>query len=163
MESLKDRFWKKVDRNGPIQPHVPNIGACWIWTASKNPMGYGYFNVGKHRCELAHRVAWLLVFGATADSCVLHHCDNPACVRPDHLFPGTRTDNSNDKVRKGRARGASMPGESNPCARLTDSVVREIRSLANEGHTGADLARKFGISKSTVCRVIRGERWEHVR
>lgn len=146
-------------------PRVEKTESCWLWTASRNAMGYGQFRVGSKtdrssRCALAHRVAWELVNGAVpAGLCVLHRCDNPRCVNPAHLFLGTRTDNSRDKVAKGRQRSGRLPGERNPAAKLTAESVAAVRARASRGESGVALAREFGVSPTTVSRVIRGVRW----
>ena len=159
MRTVAALFWAKVDRSGAL------ADSCWEWRASRNPQGYGQFRVGSkrdasHRCALAHRVAWELINGSIpAGQCVLHRCDNPACVRPSHLFLGTRADNSADKVSKRRHRNGSLPGASNPNAKLTAAIVADMRAQAATGASGAELARHYGISKSAACRAIRGERW----
>lgn len=96
------RFWASVDKSGPIQQHCPEIGNCWKW---RNVTGwYGHFSPEKGKRLYAHRVSWELHNGPIATGlCVLHKCDNPECVRPDHLFLGTHKDNSEDRSRKGRA------------------------------------------------------------
>ncbi len=140
---------------------------CWEWTgglADFEGLRYGRF------CRdggvfLAHREAWAQERGPIpAGMCVLHRCDNPKCVRPSHLFLGTRTDNSRDKVAKGRqARGErlsrSLPrGEKHPGARLTNAQVVEMRALyASGGHTHEALARRFGCSKGNVGWIVRGD------
>jgi hypothetical protein len=91
----KERFFDKVE-----QP--ANGSACWVWTAAKCSSGYGNFYFGG-RVVQAHRVALALFRGIDAgESLVCHHCDNPKCVNPDHLFLGTHQDNADDKMRKGR-------------------------------------------------------------
>ena len=87
------RFWAKVHKTS----------TCWLWTASTNKCGYGQFNY-KGMCHLAPRFAYLIAIGSIPDTlCVLHRCDNPRCVHPDHLFLGTQTDNLRDMIAKGRA------------------------------------------------------------
>lgn len=91
---LAERFWAKVDKSGN----------CWTWTAFKNPKGYGLMgHVQADGNQMAHRVSWVMANGEIpAGMLVLHRCDNPSCVRPDHLFLGTAQDNADDMMRKGR-------------------------------------------------------------
>lgn len=93
-----NRFWSKVDKGDDGE-----WGSCWLWTARTNHFGYGEFWFRK-TIHKAHRVAWILVNGEIPDGlCVLHRCDNPSCVNPEHLWLGTKCDNNRDKAEKGRA------------------------------------------------------------
>lgn len=94
MGKLMERFWNKVDTSNE----------CWNWTGSKNKDGYGSVGSGlRSRTMLAHRMSYAINVGEIPKGmCVCHKCDNPSCVRPDHLFLGTRKDNMQDMVRKGR-------------------------------------------------------------
>ncbi len=113
-----DRFWSKVDKHGP---HAGRLGRCWVWIGAYYPGGYGKTYRGR-KAVLAHRVAWGDV---PTGLCVLHHCDNPPCVRRSHLFRGTRADNSADMVAKGRQGGMGQANGSKthcPSGHLYDQM-----------------------------------------
>jgi len=138
------RFWSRVDKTE----------SCWVWRGKKNVRGYGQFWAAAQRLELAHRTAWRLIRGPIpVGKLALHKCDNPGCVRPDHIFLGTDLDNSADCRAKGRSR--SGVGERNGRARLTDAQVEEIRRAYIPGSTRmVDIAREFGISNSHVSQLV---------
>lgn len=93
---LDERFWEKV---------VTSPDSCWLWTGAQSPRGYGAFVVSRGDVRTASRVSWELVNGPIPDGLwVLHRCDNPPCVNPDHLFLGTHQDNMDDMAQKGRGR-----------------------------------------------------------
>lgn len=99
-----ERFWAKVNKDGPIPAHVPELGPCWVWTAALHRRGYGWFRFNGTP-TLAHRVSWELTNGPIPDGLqVLHKCDNKPCERPDHFFLGTDADNMADKTAKGRGK-----------------------------------------------------------
>lgn len=131
---------------------------CWNWIRSlAGSSGYGqmYYNGQDRR---AHRVAWILFRGPIpAGLYVLHHCDNPRCVNPDHLFLGTIADNTADMMAKGRDN--PRRGERSPHHKLTEEDVREIRSSSL---SGAAMARKFQMGEAEISRIRRGVRWKHV-
>lgn len=146
------RFWGKVDKTE----------GCWLWTACLNRDGYGDFNLGRRGQghELAHRYSWALANGPIPDDlCVLHRCDVRSCVRPDHLFLGTRTDNHADMVAKGRTRGNPTRGEAHNQAKLTAEQVIAIREA---GGRQRDVAALFGVSQTLVSRIRRREIWTHI-
>jgi hypothetical protein len=100
------RFWSHVDKNGPVPAHRPELGHCWIWTASTNVHGYGQICPRSMPGKMVgtSRFSWEIHYGPISDGLwVLHHCDTPACIRPEHLFLGTQTDNMRDMISKGRA------------------------------------------------------------
>lgn len=110
---IAERFWSKVDKNGPTVDHVPGISNCWVWAVpSTNRGGYGLFRVSKRSMlATAHRVAWSIHNGPIPKGlCVLHRCDNRRCVRPEHLWLGTQRDNIQDMVRKGRIASGDTSG-----------------------------------------------------
>jgi hypothetical protein len=159
-ERLK-RFWAKVDKNGPTLR--PELGPCWVWTAARMRNGYGYFAAervgGRNKMKYAHRVAWELEHGPIgAGLCVMHRCDNPACVRADHLTTGTQRDNLADMVRKGR----EPRGERRGPAGLCPCSVRAARRLSAEGVSANELGRRFGVCTETICKMLRRETWRHV-
>ncbi len=154
-KSLAERFWQ----------HVQKTDTCWLWTAGKNHKGYGVIYHVDGKTRTAHRVSWELHLGPIPDGLlVCHHCDNPPCVRPDHLFLGTEKDNSQDAVSKGR-KGAPVlaRGERHWNAKLTDTVVLEMRALYASGqYSMTELGAKFGVHKVTARNAIRGLKWTHV-
>lgn len=134
---------------------VPEVG-CWLWTKSFTRGSYGQFVIsGKH--WRANRLAYVLYKGDIPSGlCVLHKCDTPQCVNPDHLFLGTIKDNSRDMVRKGRHRPISLPRETNPNTKLSTANVEEIRS---SGDTNKALAKKFGVGATHISAIRRGKSW----
>ncbi len=156
---VEQRFWRFVAKGANDE--------CWLWTGAKADLGYGKFYLSRERKgERAHRVAWEMLRGAIPIGLyVLHNCpggDNPACVNPNHLFLGTKRDNSRDMVAKGRNVYRIRIGEANNKARLTSEAVRAIRSALVSGVSASSLARQFGVHHSTVQRVAAGRTWRHV-
>jgi hypothetical protein len=129
---------------------VKKTNNCWLWEASlRNKDGYGQFRLnGKMR--LAHRVSWQLFNGATTLS-VLHKCDNPPCVNPNHLFLGSQLDNIRDCINKGRFK--SNVGENNPRAKLSITDVYKIKNRLNSGLTQSKIGKIFGVSQSAISRI----------
>lgn len=151
-KTLNDRFWSKVETRGPVVR--PPLGPCWTWTGGGSR--YGTLSV-KNRTVNAHRLSWELAHGAVPPGLlVLHRCDNPRCVRPAHLFLGSQAENIADRDAKGR----NLTGQRSPRAKLTEAEAREI--LASE-ETSTQLARKLGVSCSTVKAVRSGQNWKHLR
>lgn len=140
--------------------HVDKSGECWIWTGPKQePGGYGHFTISRKQ-YYAHRVGYELQNGPLApNEHVLHHCDNPPCVRGDHLFKGDQRKNNEDRDAKGRVRH----GAEHPCARLTPELVQTIRAecTAKKRNQRAT-ARKYGVSHSTLQDILKRRTWKHV-
>lgn len=124
---------------------------CWHWTGALNSLGYGQLNFEGKR-QLTHRLSFQLhVRPLAVGEQVLHHCDNPLCLNPAHLFVGDPAANSKDKVSKNRhARGFSLPH-----TKLAAGQVDEIRRSTQPQ---ANLASQFGITQSTVSRIKSGKR-----
>ncbi len=139
---LEKRFWAKVDKSNP--------NSCWFWNAHCNKGGYGTID-----SKIASRVCWELVNSPIPEGFdVCHHCDNPACVNPSHLFLGTASDNLKDSVRKGRL---NHSGERNSNAKLTYALVQEIRETNLPQRT---LAKIFGVSKGTIYYIQKKLTWQ---
>ena len=144
----RSRFWAKVDKSGE----------CWTWTGSISSTGYGMFYDGQPYST--HRYSWAIHFGPIPRGlCVLHRCDNRPCVRPDHLWLGTKRENSRDMVRKGRAHMPDVAGERHPESKLTEADVRAIRASAEQGIV---LAAHYGVTPSLISAVRRRKAWRHI-
>lgn len=156
---VSERFWPKVDKNGPVPAHDPDLGPCWIWTAAKNPAGYGHINVnGRNRT--AHRVAWELLVGEIPPAMdLLHKCDVKACVRSSHHYLGTDSDNQRDMHARSTAPRNMPKGEQHPNSKLTAEAVREIRARAQAGERQWEIAAAFGICQSHVSTLVRRKQW----
>ncbi len=140
---------------------VAAIGVgCWLWTAGRAKCGYGILSVGSRSNEsratiYAHRISWEIHCGPIPDGLqVLHHCDIPLCVNPEHLFLGTQADNMADMASKGR----SAHGELSGGAKLRDEEIFEIRSLAR-AESQREIARRFGVNQSTISRIVNFKNW----
>lgn len=175
-KTIAERFWPKVARGD----------GCWLWTAAIHRNGYGKFNIGG-KILLAHRVAWSLAVGTVAEgSYICHHCDNPGCVRPDHLFIGTPVDNRQDSIKKGRDRIGNLKkdeseyyrpklvpstrntenllrGSECTWAKLTEEKVREIRRrYISSRISQRRLADEYKVSVMTINDVVHRRKWKHI-
>lgn len=148
--TLEQRFWAKVDKSGE----------CWLWTASCRPDGYGQIRVGP-TFKGAHAIGYILQIGPVpAEMQVLHRCDNPPCVRGDHLFLGTPLDNMTDKIAKGRLRVAH--GEQQGGAKLTEADIPVIRQRWRAGESQVSIGRAYGVTFQTIWQVVHGKSWAHI-
>ena len=152
---IAERFWRFVQKSD----------GCWEWTGGRAGKGYGAFGIDRDHMAYAHRVSWEMHFGPIPTGLfVCHHCDNPPCVRPDHLFLGTVVDNAVDMVSKGRHRaGKPHRGESNLNAKLTEAAVRDIRTRRAAGERPIDLGREYGVTGSLITAIAARRAWKHVR
>lgn len=163
---LAARFWEKVERGAP--------DACWPWRANMGTDGYGKFwRDGKS--HHASRIAWELTFGPIPEATnnVLHRCDNPRCCNPAHLFVGTRRDNRQDMLRKGRGLAgdrhpfrtnpeAILRGESHPMAKLTADDIRAIRAAGERRAPATALASIYGVTAGTIRAIWRHAIWRRL-
>lgn len=134
------------------------VGGCLEFTGGRDKDGYGLLSV-RRRNFRAHRLAYEAAFGPIpAGMLVRHKCDNPPCINPDHLEVGYEIDNSRDRVERGR----SLPGSTNPSARLNEEQVREIRSQLADGVPSVTLARRYGVGQTTISRIKLGTHWRNV-
>lgn len=155
------------------QPTRAGLTPCLRWKG-KLTEGYGKFYLDGEAVS-APRASYMIFVGPVAvGQVVRHRCDNAWCVNPLHLEVGTQADNVADKVARGRqargdGHGARLHPESRPrgervwAAKLESAQVKEIRSRAERGETKSSLARAFGVSPSTICKIVLGRAWLHVR
>jgi hypothetical protein len=148
---LEKRFWQ----------YVTKTPTCWLWTGAKTTYWeYGEISVNRIPTG-AHRVSWELHNGPIPEGmCVCHHCDNPPCVNPSHLFLGTRLDNTRDMDRKGRRITNNPFGIYSHHHKLNEAQVRAIKVSTNPQR---QCAKEFGISKTQVKDIRDGKSWPHIK
>lgn len=147
-EQLIISFWSRVNKNGSIPAHMPHLGKCWEWTGtSRDKHGYGDFHGSR-----SHRVSWELANGTIPNGLwVLHKCDNPKCIRPEHLFLGTPYDNTDDMIKKGRQK-----------RKFSDSEIIAIRKRYIAGENSIRLAKEYGVNQSVISRIINFKIYKYV-
>ena len=151
----------------PVDPEIRffnkvlKTDTCWIWVGAKHSKkGYGSFSNGK-KIVKTHRFAYEHFIGPIPeDLCVLHKCDNPSCVRPDHLFLGTNQDNVNDKVSKNR----HHRGEQSGTNKLSEDEVIQIKKELQNYYIGQvnDLAHFYKVNHRTISGIKTGKSWTHI-
>lgn len=158
--TIEERFWPKVDKSNP--------NGCWIWKGSFHH-GYGSFKFHGQSTN-AHRVAWILTHGPIEDSTdVCHNCpsgDNRKCVNPDHMFLGTRSENTKDLWKKGRAVLPPRPdnsGENSGRAILTDAKVIELRKRFANGESIVSLMELSGVNWVNTWKAATRRTWKHIK
>lgn len=150
-----EKFWARLHKTD----------TCWVWTgATSGKGGYGKLTYLK-RVQFAHRLAYIFTHGSIpAGMDVLHHCDNPPCCNPDHLFLGTARENVRDAIAKGRMHHKyphpGARGEASPHAKLTWQDVKEIRAYPRYRGALADLSRRYGLTHSTIAAILHGKTWK---
>jgi len=151
-DETRKRFWRKVN--------VGTGNKCWEWDAGKTGWGYGSF---RYRGKIfpSHRISWSLYFeeDIPCEKIILHTCDNPGCVNPNHLRVGTHKDNVKDRVAKGR----SAVGERNGRSKCTESDIVLIREMYESGeYNKSQISRLFSIDDRTTRKILNREIWTHI-
>lgn len=136
-------FWSRVD--------IRQDNECWNWKAGKSAKGYGYFHFsGKQR--QSHQMALAFSGVHIPDGQIAcHHCDNPTCCNPKHLFVGTKKENNKDRARKGRSAGR----------RFDQTDIQQILALADRGETYRDIARRFQCGFTAIRHIATGRKYHN--
>lgn len=151
---IEAKFWANVQKTSH----------CWEWTGTKSKTGYGVLytphkTTDSRRRIFAHRFVHELYHGPIPEGMlVCHHCDNPGCVNPDHLWLGSDQENTADRHRKGR----TVTGEKHTQAKVSEADVLLIRAKARTGRSYASLAREFSLSLQQVSRIVRRVNWKYL-
>lgn len=151
---IEKRFWKKVIKSGS--------DGCWEWTGKRERNGYGRTGLtvdGIHRELPATHASWFIHFNQWPNKLVLHKCDNPPCVNPDHLFLGDTKTNVIDRQNKGRSKNLFGVGSRHHGAKLTESDVRKIRV---SDKTIKELSEIFEVARSSISLIIARKTWKHI-
>lgn len=150
---LSERFWAKIEKTE----------TCWLWTGATTHGGYGVISKGRAiEGDLrAHVLAYELTHGKVPDGMnVCHTCDNPPCVRPDHLFLGTQKDNVLDAIAKGRQINPPIKrGEEHGMVKLTAAQVIQIREELKAGNSQTDIARRYNVTQAAISLIKLGKKW----
>ena len=147
-----ERFWSKV--------RCPSVG-CWVWVAGTDRDGYGRIWINGNTL-MAHRYSWEIHFGPIPEGLnVLHHCDNPPCIRPSHIFTGTAADNNRDCRNKGRHGCGINHGSAQGTSKLTEIKVRVIRAYENV-ISKKGLAEIFKVDATTISHIHSHHSWRHI-
>jgi len=158
------------DKKKDLLSKILIIGECWVWQRQvrKNfPHGVTSFRFnGRETKHQAHRVAYILWKGKIPESLfVLHQCDNPRCINPDHLHLGTQKDNIREMRERGRAKDETRgsKGEKHHKSKLKDEDILKIRKLRSEGYTGTKLAQMFGVTNPMIYYICNNKNWNHIK
>lgn len=149
--------WRSLCKTEPFENKyiVNQENGCWEWNRTIDVRGYGVIRVNGKKIK-AHRLSYELKNGKIPDGLfVCHKCDNPRCVNPGHLFVGTTQENTADRNRKNR----QMRGVKHWCAKLTDDIVREIRS---KNMTSKEAFDVYGVNKGIFYNIRWRKTWKHI-
>lgn len=142
------RFWARVNKTEE----------CWLWEGPRNHFGYGLFAFARQTLA-THRVSFELAYGPIPSPLfVLHKCDNPRCVNPEHLYLGTQLDNMRDR----QSRTGYPQGIKHHMAKLTENEVREIRRLYADGTSQISLAEQFNSDQTNISMIVNRKTWRHI-
>lgn len=151
-EKIAVAFWSKVEKRKPDE--------CWPWLGYKNWYGYGLLclyakGLRKPHAAKASRISyWLNVGPIQPGMCICHHCDNPTCVNPDHLFIGTHLDNARDRIAKGRGNC--------PMRKLTATQAMTIYLAKQRGVSTSVLAQKYNVDVTAIKNIWRRITWKRI-
>lgn len=147
-ERDKKRFLKKVRKTDN----------CWIWIGQRDRDGYGRFWYNKKN-KFAHRISYQWWRGPLyEEKVIMHKCDTPECVNPEHLSQGTIGDNNRDCIEKGRKN--NFKGENNPKNKLTEYQVKRVKDFHTFGMSVTELSRTFNVSRKQIDNIIKGVHWK---
>ena len=154
MKTLEDKFWSRVSKGN----------GCWEWVGSRHRAGYGQMSILGRKTR-ATRILWkILGRELLPGQLIMHKCDNPPCVRPDHLAAATMKENMMDMVAKGRHLKNQRLGSSHGSSKLTESNVSEIRRMRpSKNFNSTELAKRFGVDPSLIRKISKGIGWNHVK
>lgn len=149
-------------RNKSIQErfeyYTKKTDSCWVWTGPKNADGYGQLWIG-NGYKRAHRISYELFIGPITNN-ILHKCDNPPCVNPEHLRDGTQNENVQDMILKNRAIYIPSPGSKNGMSVLNEGNVIDIRNLLKQGLKDKEIAQYYDVSWRAIQKIRLGVRWQ---
>lgn len=158
VKEANEKTIKKIKRFSYINQKT----GCWEWQKYKNKLGYGYISYRGTQLK-AHRTSWIVFKGPIPDGmCVLHKCDNPKCINPDHLFLGTQFENIKDMLSKNRHGHGVNEGMKGANAKLSDEDVFWIRKQEYSWKNCHEIAEKFGISPFSIYRIFKRQTWKHL-
>ncbi len=157
LKTLEERFWEKVNKNGPIARH--GLTPCWLWTACRFcGTGYGAFQIS-NRLKYAHRVSYELSQGKIPVGLLVRHaCDVRSCVRPGHLLLGTHKDNAADRDIRGRQAGPRR-GDLCGTSKLSWKKIADIRRRCAAGELQKNVARLYNVSRANISMIVTNRTW----
>ncbi|MGW5239481.1 HNH endonuclease [Monashia sp. NPDC004114] len=148
-DDLGPCFWFQVDAHTTSDD---TEDGCWVWHGATNNHGYARMVLRGGRYVYAHRATFAATWGEVAADAVLRHsCDNPRCIRPDHLIAGTQADNLRDMAVKGRG-----------TVKISNADVPRVRALVASGMTQRAVAARFGVAPCTVSHIVTGRNRRYV-